>query len=194
MGKVVFNNSVSLDGFVAGPNDEVDELFRWYAGGDTVVPLPGTNEVFRVSRVSAEYIRAAWPTYGAMVTGRRLFDLTKGWGGNPPLGVRHFVVTHNAPPEWLDEDWPFTFVSEGIEHALGRAKQIAGDKHVALSSATIMRQCLKAGLLDELHLDVVPVLLGQGVRLFDRLGSAPIQLERTRVLEAPDVTQFRVVK
>ncbi len=193
MGKVIFNNSMSLDGFVAGPNDEVDSLFRWYASGNTEVSLPGTNKVFKVSRVSAEYIRAAWPTYGAMVTGRRLFDLTKGWGGNPPLGVHHFVVTHRDTPAWVTEDWPFTFVLEGVEHAVREAKRRAGDKHVALSSATIMRQCLRAGLLDELHLDVVPVLLGAGVRLF---GDEPANLERTRVVEAPDVThlQFRVVK
>lgn len=93
MGKVIFNMSVSLDGFVAGPKGEVDKLFGWYERGDTEVPLPGTSMVFKVSRQSAEYIGETWPTFGAMVTGRRTFDHARGWGGHPPGGYNCFVMT-----------------------------------------------------------------------------------------------------
>ena len=133
---------------------------------------------------------------GAMVAGRRMFDIANAWGGNPPGGGPCFIVTHSAPQEWIKEGSPFIFVTDGVESAIRQAKQAAGDKNVAVSSANIMQQCLKAGLLDEIHIDLVPVLLGEGVRLFDHLGAEPIQLERTRVIEAPGVThlRFRVIK
>lgn len=193
MGKVVFNMSVSLDGFVAGPNDEVDKLFAWYQSGDTELPLPGTGMVFNVSQTSADHIRATWPLYGAMITGRRNFDHAKAWGGQPPGGYNCFVVTHRVPSEWVYEGSPFTFVTDGIESAVAQAREAAGAKHVAVSTATMMRQCLAAGLLDELHLDMAHVLLGEGVRLY---GQETAQLERLGVVQAPDVTHlsFRVLK
>src|SRR3712207_2375499 len=133
---------------------------------------------------------------GAFVTGRRTFDITNGWGGIPPLGVPSFVVTHAVPQEWVYEGSPFTFVTEGVESAVEQAKAVAGEKDVAVGAASIAQQCLRAGLLDEVHVDLVPVLLGDGVRLFEHLGTTPIELESTRVIEAPDVTHltFRVVK
>jgi dihydrofolate reductase len=129
------------------------------------------------------------------VTGRRTFDITNGWGGSPPLGVPTFVVTHTVSQEWVYEGSPFTFVTDGVESAVGQAKAVAGDKDVAVGAASIVQQCIRAGLLDEIHVDLVPVLLGGGVRLFEHLGSTPIGLERTRVIEAPSVTHltFRVV-
>ena len=204
MGKVVLEISMPLDGFVAGPNDGPERplgdggerLFQWYSSGDTAFPLPGTDMVFKISRASAELLRVSWSTIGAAVTGRRTFDIAGGWGGKPPGGVPYFVVTHTVPQEWVKEGSPFTFVTDGVESAVRQAKKAAGDKNVAVSSANIMQQCLKAELLDEIQIDLVPVLLGDGVRLFDHLGIAPIQLECTRVIEAPGVThlRFRVVK
>jgi dihydrofolate reductase len=104
-------------------------------------------------------------------------------------------VTHRAPPEWVKEGWPFTFVTDGVESAIEQAKAIAGDKSVAVASTTIVQQCLKAGLLEEIHIDLVPVLLGAGIRLFDHLDS-PIELESTEVTESTGVTHltFCVVK
>ena len=130
------------------------------------------------------------------MTGRRTFDITNGWGGSPPLGVPTFVVTHTVPQEWVYEGSPFTFVTDGVESAVERAKAVAGDKDVAVGAASIAQQCIRAGLLDEVHVDLVPVLLGGGVRLFEHLGTTPIELERTREIAAPDVTHltFRVVK
>ncbi len=106
-----------------------------------------------------------------------------------------FVVTHTVPQEWVYEGSPFTFVTDGVESAVEQARAVAGEKNVAVGAASILQQCIKAGLLDEIHVDLVPVLLGGGVRLFEHLGSTPIELENTRVIEAPGVTHltFRVV-
>jgi dihydrofolate reductase len=204
MGKVVLEISMSLDGFVAGPNDSPElplgeggeRLFDWYNSGDTAFPLPGTDMVFKVSRASAELLRAEWDKIGAMVAGRRMFDIAHAWGGNPPGGGSCFIVTHTAPQEWVKEGSPFTFVTDGVESAIRQAKEVAGDKNVSVASASIAQQCIKAGLLDEIQIDLAPVLLGGGVRLFDHLGATPIQLESTRVVAAPGVThlQFRIVK
>jgi dihydrofolate reductase len=204
MGKVAMGLSMSLDGFIAGPNDGPElplgeggeRLFAWYSGGDTEYGLPGTEMVFRVSPQSAELLREAHSKMGAFVTGRRTFDITNGWGGNPPLGVPTFVVSHTVPQEWVYEGSPFTFVTEGVESAVEQARAVAGDKDVAVGAASIVQQCLRAGLLDEIHLDLVPVLLGDGVRLFEHLGTGPIELESTQVIEGAGVTHltFRVVK
>lgn len=203
MRKVVFNMTVSLDGFVAGPNDGPDNglgdggdrLFKWYFSGDTEIPISDGNMVLKVSSQSAEILKAAFETNGAGVWGRRTFDIAKGWGGHPP-GRPCFIVTHNVPQEWVKEGSPFTFVTDGVESAIRQAKEAAGDKDVVVCTASILQQCLNAGLMDEIHIDVVPLLLGKGVRLFDHLSIEPIELERIRVIEAPGVTHlgFRVVK
>ncbi len=204
MGKVATGLSMSLDGFIAGPNDGPgqplgeggERLFEWFSAGDTEYGLPGTEMVFRVSRQSAEMLREAHAGMGAFVTGRRTFDISNGWGGNPPLGVPTFVVTHAVPEEWVYEGSPFTFVTDGVEGAVEEAKAVAGDRDVAVGAASIAQQCIRAGLLDEIHVDLVPVLLGDGVRLFEHLGAGPIELESTRVIEGAGVTHltFRVVK
>jgi dihydrofolate reductase len=176
--------------------DGGEQLFKWYSSGDTDLPLPGTDMVFKVSKVSADFLREPWRNIGAAVTGRRMFDIARGWGGKPPGGVTHFVVTHTVPQEWVKEGSPFIFVMDGVESAVEQAKRVAGDKDVSISSASIAQQCIKAGLLDEIRIDLVPVLLGGGVRLFDHLGTGPIELERIRVVEAPDVTHllYRIIK
>jgi len=100
-------------------------------------------------------------------------------------------MTHNPPQEWVREGSPFTFVTDGIESAVARAKLAAGDKDVSISSASIAQQCIKAGLLDEIIIDLAPVLLGGGVRLFDNLGITPIQLEILRVVQGKGVTHLK---
>lgn len=202
MGKVVFHNSISLDGFVAGPNDGPENplgdggeaLFRWYFDGDTELNVPGAPPM-KMSKRSAEVFQQGIQSIGAMICGRRMFDIAGAWGGNPP-GSPCYVVTHHPPKEWVKEGSPFIFVTDGVESAVEQAKQAAGDKDVAVSSASIAQQCIRAGLLDEVHLALMPVLLGGGVRLFDHLGTEPIELELTRVVEAPGVThlRFRVLK
>ena len=204
MGKVRTGHSMSLDGCIAGPNDGPEapmgdggeRLLAWYSAGDTEYRLPATEMVFRVSPQTAELLRETSRTTGALVTGRRTFDLTHGWGGGHPLGVPVFVLTHTVPQEWVYEGSPFTFVTDGLESALEQAKAVAADKDVAVGAASIAQQCIRAGLLDEIHVDLVPVLLGDGVRLLDHLGAGPIELESTRVIEGAGVTHltFRVVR
>jgi dihydrofolate reductase len=204
MGKVRTGLAVSLDGFISGPNDGAEapmgvggeRLLAWYGGGDTEYAMPGTDMVFRVSAPTAEFLRETRETTGALVFGRRTFDLTHGWGGKHPLDVPVFVVSSSVPPAWVYEGSPFTFVTDGLESALEQAQAVAGDKDVGVGAASIVQQCIRAGLLDEIHIDLVPVLLGGGVGLFDHLGTGPIDLERTRVIEGAGVTHltFRVVK
>ena len=204
MGKVAMGLTMSLDGFIAGPNDGPGQplgeggmrLFDWYSSGDTEYQMSGTEMVVRVSPQSAELLREAHSKMGAFVTGRRTFDIANGWGGRPPLGVPTFVVTHTVSQEWVYEGSPFTFVTDGVERAVEQAKAAAGGKDVAVGAASIAQQCIKAGLLDQIHVDLVPVLLGGGVRLFDHLGGGPIELEHTEVVEGAGVTHltFHVVK
>src|SRR5215212_1714331 len=203
MGKVRTGHSTSLDGFIAGPNDGPEapmgeggeRLLGWYAAGDTEYRLPGTEMVFKVSPQTAEFLRETRTTTGALVTGRRTFDLTNGWGGKHPLDVPVFVVSHTVPQEWVYEASAFTFVTDSLESALEQAKAIAGDKDVGVVGANLVQQCIRAGLLDEIHVDVVPVLLGDSVRLLDHLGTEPIELESTLLIEGARVTHltFRVV-
>ena len=204
MGTVGTSLSMSLDGFIAGPNDGPERplgeggerLFQWYSSGDTDYTMPSGTMAVKVSAASAAMLREAHGTIGALVTGRRTFDITNGWGGRHPLDVPVFVVTHSVPQGWANDGSPFTFVTDGVESAVAQAKRAAGDKNVGVGAASIVQQCLRAGLLDEIQLDLVPVLLGAGVRLFENLGAEPVELERTSVVEAPGVThlRFRVVK
>ena len=203
MGKVMSGLTMSLDGFIAAPNDGPENplgeggmrLFDWYSSGDTEYVVPSGEMTFKVSKQSAEMLREAFSSIGAIVTSRRTFDITNGWGGKHPLDAPVFVLTHNVPEGWDYEGSPFTFVTDGVESAVEKAKAVAGDENVAVGAASLAQQCLRAGILDEVHVDLVPVLLGGGVRFFDDLG-AQIELERTRLIEAPDVTHitFRVVK
>ncbi len=198
MGSVGTGFSMSLDGFVAGPHDDVQRLFAWmFQGGNELEWSSGETDLgLKLSPQSAEVFEDAARTTGALVAGRRLFDIAGAWGGKHPLNVPVFVVTHTVPREWVKPGSPFTFVTDSVESAIEQAQRVAGDKRVAVASPTIVRQCLQLGLLDEIHIDLVPVLLGDGIRLFDHLDGAPLELERTRVIEAPGVTHltFRVVK
>ncbi len=204
MGKVGSGFSISLDGFVAGPNDSPAnpmgdggmKLFEWYSSGDTVVEAPGGDKEFKLSSESAEVLEGITSAVGVLVYGRRTFDISGAWGGKHPMDVPMVIVTHNVPQEWVKEGSPFTFVTDGVESAIEKAREIAGDKMVVIGGASILKQCIKLGLVDEIHLDLVPVLLGSGVRLFDELGATPIELESTSVSKATGVTHldYRIVK
>lgn len=198
MGTVGAGFSMSLDGFIAGPNDDVQRLFAWMFAGDTDVQLSrGDRDIeLQVPSESAGRFEEMTNAVGAIVSGRRMFDVAGAWGGKHPMNVPVVVVTHAIPQEWVKESSPFTFVTDGVASAVEKAKQIAGNKNVGVGGADITRQCLKAGLLDEIGIDLVPVLPGSGVRLFEYLGIEPVELESTGVVAAPGVTHltFRVVK
>lgn len=190
MAKVIANMSMSLDGFIAGPNDEVEHLFGWYANGDVEIPTATPGMAFRVSEASAARLRERMANHGALVVGRRLFDMTDGWGGRHPLDVPVFVLTHSVPEGWPRPDAPFTFVTDGLESAIAQAKATAGDGWVGVGSK-VASQCLDAGLLDEIHADLVPVLLGRGIPFFEHLTTAPVELEGPQVDEGVGVTHLR---
>lgn len=187
---------MSLDGFIARPDGNVGPLFDWYFAGDTEYVVPSGGITLEVSQATAELLRESHGTTGALVVGRRHFDHAGGWGGRHPMDVPVFVITHTIPQEWVYEGSPFTFVRDGVESAIERARAVAGDKSIGVGGPNVAQQCIKAGVIDEIGIDLVPVLLGEGIRFFDHLGTGQIKLESTRVVEAPGVThlRFRVVK
>lgn len=195
MGKVIVELSMSLDGFIARKDNRTDEVHAWYTQGDTPVKMPNNELTFSTDAASAELVRESFDL-GANVTGRRTFDDAEAWGGEDPMGIPSFIVTHSIPEEWDRPDSPFIFVTEGVERAIAQAKAAAGGKDIGVAGADIAQQCLNLGLLDEIHIHLAPVLLGEGIRLFDHLSSTPIQLERIRVVDTPNVTHlyFRVVR
>jgi dihydrofolate reductase len=210
MARVTMDISTSLDGFVAGPNATLEQplgeggehlhewLFRLAAfreqHGMTGGESDGDTAVFEKSTGA-----------GAVVMGRRMFSGGEGaweddpmaegwWGDTPPFRMPVFVLTHHARETLVLGDTSFVFVTEGIESAYEQARAAAGGKDVAVAGgATVVQQCLRAGLLDELQVHIAPVLLGRGVRLFD--GGEQANLELVRVVDSPTVThvKYRVV-
>lgn len=195
MGAVVVDLSVSLDGFVAGPDDGAElplgrgghALFTWMSAG------PESNRVgkwFTPPDESKVVIEEWMADYGALISGRRTFDIANGWKNGHPIDAPIFVVTHDAPThgEWSPR---VSFVTDGVDRALERAQEAAGDRKVSVGGASIPQQLLRAGKLDEIQMNVVPVVLGAGVRLFGDLDAEPIELEQTRVIASTGVTHFR---
>ena len=168
MGKVVMNASVSVDGFIAAENDDPGPLFEWLVSGD--VPLDDSG-VLNVSQASYDHIRPYWDQIGVTIVGRHVFDITDGWDGTPPSGIDHVVVvTHRPAPEGWDSNAPFHFV-HGIEAAVTMAKELAGDRTVEVAAGDVGGQLLAAGLVDEVRMDVAPVVLGSGKRYFGSVDS-----------------------
>jgi dihydrofolate reductase len=190
MGKVITGATMSLDGFIADPSGGVGPLFDWYFNGDVEFTGADPDRVFRTSAASADYTRAEWASIRASVIGRRLFDLTNGWHGRPAVGEAVFVVTHQGPTDWDFPNAPFTFVTDGVRSAVAQAKAFAGDMDVAVSAGNIGGQALEAGLIDEVSLDLVPVVLGAGVRFFGDYAGSPLLLENPRVVQGDRVTHL----
>ncbi len=194
MSKVTTGGTMSLDGYIAGPNESgFDKLFQWYGNGDVERPTTHADMTFRLTQASAGHLDSYLENCGAFVVGRHLFDLTSGWGGIHPLDKPIVVLSHSdrTPDGWTGDE-PFTFVSDGIEAAIAKAKEIAGGKDVGLNSGTIAAQALDAGLLDEVWVDLVPVLLGSGTPFFSGLTSAPVDLEGPiSITEGKAVTHLR---
>jgi dihydrofolate reductase len=199
MPKVIIDMTMSLDGYVAGPDDGPEHglgkhggmaLFDWYFsgteeyGGPLFKPEPGPN---------LDEVKRMFEESGAFVFGRRTYDITHGWGGRHPVnGAPVFVLTHHPPPPETVPKGPsnLTFVTDGIESAIRQAKAAAGDKHVKLGGASPGKQALRAGLVDEILVHLAPYLLGGGVRLFDVLDDG-VRLEKLSVSDGPLVTHLR---
>ena len=191
MTKVLTHMCMSLDGFVAQPDDDPAELFEWYWGGDVVVPSAQETMSFSVDAASAPMLAELTSGCGAIVAGRRLFDQTDGWGDNHPAGAPVVVVTHRAPPDDAAERFPRTTFSGSVEAAIEAAKQIAGDKFVTIASADIIQQALDLGLVDELCLSQVPVLFGAGIRYFGELAGGHVMLEDPVVVQGTRALHLR---
>lgn len=175
MGHAVMYAAVSVDGFIAD-DDQPGPLFEWLLAGD--VPLDDSGAL-TVSRTSYDYTRPYWDRIGVTVVGRHVFDLTDGWDGVPPGGVEHVVVvTHRPAPQDWDPSTPFHFVGS-IEAAVTAAQELAGDRLVEVAAGDVGGRVFAAGLVDEVRMDVVPVIFGSGKRYF---GSA----DGHHVLENPD--------
>jgi dihydrofolate reductase len=194
MATVVANMSMSLDGFIAGPDDQVGPLFDWYGAGPVTTPTADVRWTFHTDEASAAELREALRTVGALICGRRLFDLTNAWGGRHPMGCPVVVITHRVPAGWPRDDAPFSFVTDGVPSAVSRAAALAGDGVVAVASASIAQQCLDLGLLDAIRVSLVPVLLGEGIPFFANTRGAPVMLDDPKVVEGTRVThlEYRV--
>ena len=197
MGIVNTGFSMSLDGFIAGPHDEVDHVFKWYFAGSTDFEVPNGDGVLKMTKEGADLVKEVSQASGVLVTARRTFDIAKAWGGRHPMDVPIVVMTHHVPEEWVDKAGsPFTFVTDGVEHAIEVAMQIAGDKNVTIGAPSVVQQALQKGLLDEIHIDLAPVILGEGIPLFAHLGIDPVELECTEIAAGPGVIHltYRVIK
>ena len=196
MSKVVAIMSMSLDGYVADSGDGVGEVFDWYFNSGEVSFETGGAEpmTFKVSAASAQHLRGLWAELGAVLTGRRTFEVAHGWGGNHAWGPA-FVLTHEIPAGWPRPGSSVHFVTDGIESAVTQAKAAAGaGKSVGVHGAETIQQLLNAGLLDEIHVDIAALLLGSGVRLFDHLtaaAAAPAVLGNPSVIAGVGVTHLR---
>jgi dihydrofolate reductase len=181
MATVVMHAVVSVDGFIADENDEVGPLFEWYFNGDLPIVTEAGEErhgPFRIGRESQGYVSSFWASIGATIQGRHLFDLTNGWEAQPPAGEHLLVVSHRPKPDdWHPEaDVPFfTEVGGAVEEAKARA----GDRVVAVCAGNVGGQALALGLVDEVAMDVVPVVFGKGKSYF-----GPVDAQH--LLEDPD--------
>ncbi|MDW5328844.1 dihydrofolate reductase family protein [Plantactinospora sp. KLBMP9567] len=187
MGTVIMHNVVSLDGFIADENDDVGPLHDWYFNGDTPITEGGEQQYdhsgvgsrFKVSHASAEYVRTMWDGIGAIVMGRHLFDLVNGWEGHPPAGDHVVVVSHRPRPAGWHPEASYHFRHD-VTAAIDKAKELAGKRDIAVSAGNVGGQIFGAGLVDEVAMDVVPVVFGSGKRYFGGI-------DRQHLLEDPHV-------
>jgi dihydrofolate reductase len=176
MGTVIMHSVMSVDGFIADENDDVGPLHEWYFSGDT--PLleggdrgydhSGAADGFKMSNVSAQYVRSMWQSIGVIVMGRQLFDLVNGWEGSPPTGEHVVVVSHRPKPEGWHPEASYHFVDDPGA-AIAKAQELAGGRTIAVNAGEVGGQILAAGLVDEVAIDVVPVMFGSGKRYFGRI-------------------------
>ena len=168
MGIVQAQAIMSLDGYIAKPDNTIGSLFDWLQNGEVALPTPAGDFTVHLSSASAQHWRQWTTSLGALVCGRTLFDVAEGWQGRHTLDVPVVVVTHHVPADWVEQhaDAPFSFVTDGVASAIARAKELAGDRVVSVAGGTIARQCLELGLLDEVAIDLVPVVMGEGNRPF----------------------------
>ena len=193
MATVIMHAVVSVDGFIADENDEVGPLFEWYFNGDLPIVEESLEEPqapFRVSARSRGYVSSLWGSIGATIQGRHLFDLTNGWEAEPPAGDHLLVVSHRPKPDdWHPEaDVPFF---DDVAAAVAEAKTRAGDRVVAVCAGNVGGQALELGLVDEVAMDVVPVVFGTGKRYFGQVDTQQLLEDPSVVIQGDRVLHLR---
>ena len=189
MAKVIAEMSMSLDGYVADENDGIDEVFAWFSSGPETVVMDNGMEM-QMTEENAATFKESISGVGAVISGRRTSDLAGAWGGQHPVGAPAYVITHRPPPENIDPETSTVHFVDSVEAAVRRAKETAGDKAVGVAGGDTVRQLLALGLLDEVHVSLIPVLLGRGVPFFPNLEDAPIHLEGPEITEGDGVTHL----
>jgi dihydrofolate reductase len=189
MSAVMMHNVVSVDGFIADAEDQVGPLFEWYFNGDVEL-LEIADVSLKISQTSAEYVRPMWASIGSMVIGRRLFDLTNGWEGSPPTGDHVVVVSHRPKPDGWHPEASYFFVDD-VAQAVAKAKELAGDRTVAVAAGDVGGQALALGLVDEVAMDVAPVVFGSGRRYFGSVDSQHLLEDPHTVVQGDRVLHLR---
>ncbi len=198
MGAVIMHNVVSVDGFIANAQDQVGPLFDWYANGDVEVFAGGE---IKVSQASADYVKAMLAGIGSMVIGRHLFDITNGWEGAAPAGDHVVVVSHRPrPSDWHPEGFnpvhprerqaSYYFISD-VAQAIAKAKELAGERTVVVSAGDVGGQALALGLVDEVAMDVAPVVFGSGKRYFGSVDAQYLLEDPHTVIQGNRVLHLR---
>ncbi|MDT0305155.1 dihydrofolate reductase family protein [Streptomonospora wellingtoniae] len=198
MGTVIMHSVVSVDGYIADENDDVGPLHDWYFSGDTPITEgddqrydhSGAGSGFKVSRASAEYVRRMWESIGTIVMGRTLFDLVNGWEGSPPAGDHVVVVSHRPKPEGWHPEASYRFLDD-VPAAIGKARELAGERVVAVNAGEVGGQALAAGLVDEVAMDVVPVVFGSGKSYFGSIRGQHLLEDPHVVVQGDGVLHLR---
>lgn len=183
----VMHNVVSLDGFIADENDDVGPLFDWYFNGDVALD---ERSGFRFSAVSAGYVASVWGEIGSMVIGRHLFDIMNGWDGVPPVGEHVVVVSHRPKPEGWHPEASYHFVDD-VTRGVALAVELAGGRTVTIAAGDVGGQALTLGLVDEVAMDLVPVVFGTGKRYFGSLRGQQLLENPHLVIEGDRVLHLR---
>ena len=191
MGKVQSHMTMSLDGFIAQPDDDPAELFEWYGAGDVELPSDAPGMSFHVDPASAEMLQGLLDRTGAMISGRRLFDQTDGWGDRHPVGAPVVVVTHRPPPDDAATRFPRTTFVGSVEEAVATAKEIAGDLDVTIASPDVIQQALGLGLVDDVCISLVPALFGEGIPYFAALARGHVLLDDPEVVQGKRALHLR---
>jgi dihydrofolate reductase len=188
---------MSLDGFIARPDDTPGKIFDWFFNGKTKSKYYSDSLPFKLAKEDAKIFDEGVGSLGAMIAGRRTYDFTNGWNGNFFNPIPFFVLTHKAPSQIPKGRTRFTFVTDGIQSAVRQAKAAANGKKVGVMGANTAQQCIETRLLDELYVHIAPYLLGDGVRLFQHLGGQSVELKRVNVIDSSSGWThifFKVVK
>lgn len=190
MGKIISNMSMSVDGIIHADTDGVDRLFQWYSAGPQEVASESSAVGYSMEPDNARYLAESKDQIKVIIGGRNVFDEAGGWGGKHPTGAKVIILSHSTPDGWQDTD-DIRFMDAHITEAVDAARGLADGADIAIATPTIVKQCLEQGLLDEITIDIVPVLLGKGLRYFHQLDDLDIKLSEPTIVQGTGVTHLR---